>query len=193
MKLFHNSARPVFASLLFLCIIFSISCSQQQSHDKIPALAGKGKETIPGREAGKVNHDTIRLINRSWCEVICSKEQLKFRRALIPFETDVAPDSVSWELAGISAGIMIDPGRGVGMTCITTIIRENSNSTGEIILKVTPFKSRFIPKPAQVRILVEKCANPCDVMRGRSRRELPPFDDSGYCNSVCEILDPGSS
>ena len=193
MKLFQPIAGPVFTNLLFLCIFFSISCSQQQSRDKITDLDDKGKETSSGREKGKVHPDTIRVINRTWSEVICSKEQRKFRRALIPFETDVAADSVSWELAGISAGIMIDPQRGSGATCTTTIIRENSNSTGEIILRVTPFKSGFTPQPAEVRILVEKCANPCDAMRGRNRRELPSFNDSGYCSSVSEILDSGSS
>ena len=185
MKQFRINHRSIIARLLLLLVFISLSCTQRNK--RIETIDSEGK-VADQPDKKTTNTDTIKLKDRLCYEIVCARENLKIRKVIGPFKTNVQADSVCWELLGASPGITIEPGRGTEKNCFVTIIRENNNSTGEIILKTTPFKTRFTSKSSEVKFLIEKCADPCQFRLDQSRRELPSFNDSGYCNTFREQL-----
>ncbi len=188
MKQFKKYHRSIITRLLLLLVFIALSCTQRNKRmetiDSERILADRPEER-------PANSDTIKLTDRNCFEIVCARENLKIRKVIGPFKTNVQADSVCWELLGASPGITMEPRRGMDNNCIVTIIRENNNSTGEIILKTTPFKSRFTSKSSEVKFLIEKCIDPCYCRLNQSRHELPPFNDSGYCNTFREQLSAG--
>ena len=160
MKLFQFYGRLIGAMLLVLPVFIFCRCTRQESVDNQP-------ETLAGQRTGgslpfgkSITADTIQLKTRSWAEIVCAKEKIRIRKVLGHFETNYPADSVCWELAAASPGILLEPGRGKGDQCTVNFIRESENTTGEIIIRATPWKSGLVSKPAEFKFLVEKCDGP---------------------------------
>ena len=160
MKRLQVYCRPIGAMLLVLPVFIVYSCTRHESGDNQPETLA-GKRTGGSLPAGKsITADTIQLKTSSWAEIVCAKEKIRIRKVLGHFESNYSADSVCWVLAAASPGILLEPGRGKGDQCTVTFIRESENTTGEIIIRATPWKSWFVSKPAEFKFLVEKCNVP---------------------------------
>ena len=151
---------PAFRKAFLLSIFMAISCTQENRNDTKPDNINQGIRQAE-RPVGKIAFkDTIKIIDRPWHEILCTREMLRIKKGLGSFKTNLQADSVCWEVLGASAGITIEPVRGVGDNALVTIVRDNSTITGEILIRATPFRSKVASKTSEIRLIIENCTVP---------------------------------
>lgn len=157
---------------LFYVMLFALSAgctsigSGRNMEVALPANKTGGRTDLTPE-----NPDTIRIINLPGNRVVCAGGREKVKTNMAPFSTNVAVDSICWQMVYASPGITMEPFRGREGGGVITFFRQNSHFTGEIVLEVTPFKSPLVMKPRQVKFILENCPEkngPGDRIAGAS-------------------------
>ena len=106
---------------------------------------------------GNLKADTIRLMNMPAVDTICNSIE---RKVFGPFNTNLPADSICWKLVKSCPGIRIEPLKGKGDSCVLHLKRENSSVSGEIRIKVTPYKDTLTSISSELRLMVRFCDAP---------------------------------
>lgn len=106
---------------------------------------------------GDMIADTIQLINIPAVDTICNTAE---RKVFGPFTTNLPADSICWELVKSCPGVRIEPLKGKGDSCVLTLKRAKNNASGEISVRVTPYKDTLSSITTDLSVMVRVCDAP---------------------------------
>ncbi|MFZ4523196.1 MAG: hypothetical protein ACOYNC_15910 [Bacteroidales bacterium] len=136
----------------------------------------------------------IRILNIPDADTICNSATQKSFKRLI---TNVPSDSICWKVVKPCPGIKFESINGKGDSLCLKMKRQSPTASGEVVIKITPYKESVASIPAQIRFRISNCmysVRPCRFILKTSAVFLK-FNKENRCTTFIQPLStiPGTT